>query len=324
MPGQNRHAPKLQHFEFRWSVEGYEAKEQQDVHNWCKSYFSHFIYQLENPRTDGKDNFHYQGFGTLITRASAGAVKKVAVSLNGRFKGIRIEPVTNENRNIVKSYCMKTDTRVAGPWSDRKIYEGKDLPSVLYPWQQEIKDRCTAAPDDRTVHYVVDTIGKQGKSKFVKYMCYHHKATMSTWGKTGDIINLVSKTPNREIFLFDLSRSKPKDWARDDIAAAMEQIKNGHIVNWKFETGALMFDPPHVWCFSNQLPNLSSMSKDRWVLWEINDLRELIRLSPARIKELSRGFHRSRSRSPGTPERRNTGGLQRRRRSSTDSTILID
>lgn len=318
MPGENRNAKKLQHIEFRWSVSSYEAKEQQDVHNWCKSFLSHFVYQLENPRTNGQDNFHYQGYGTLITRASASHIKTIAISLNGRFKGIRIEPTSTEGRLIVKSYCMKEDSRVAGPWSDRKIYMGQDLPTNLWPWQEEVKDRCLAQADDRTVNYIVDTVGQQGKSKFVKYMAYHHKAVMSPWGKTGDIINLVSKTPNKEIFLFDLSRSKPQDWARDDIAAAMEQIKNGHIVNWKFETGALMFDPPHIWCFSNQLPNLSSMSKDRWVLWEINGLRELVRLSPARIKELSGRLHRSRSRSPHRESE------PRRRRSSTDSAIFIE
>jgi len=321
MPGNDRNATKLQHVEFRWSVNSYETKEQQDVHNWCKSYFSHFIYQLENPRTDDKDNFHYQGYGTLLTRARASHIKKTAISLNGRFKGIRIEPTSTEGRLVVKSYCMKMDSRVAGPWSDRKIYEGKDLPSQLYPWQEEIKDRCLAQPDDRTVNYVIDPIGKQGKSKFVKYMCYHHKAVLSTWGKTGDIINLVSKASNREIFLFDLSRTKPKDWARDDIAAAMEQIKNGHIVNWKFETGALMFDPPHVWCFSNQPPNLSSMSNDRWQLWEIDGLRELKRVDSRRLKELNRRLHRERS---SSPHREPESPLRSRRRSSTDSTILIE
>jgi len=163
---------------------------------------------------------------------------------------------------------------------------GNDLPGTLWAWQEEVKDRCTAAAaDDRMVNYIIDKKGGTGKSKFCKYMCYKHKALMVPWGRTGDILNLVVKKGAKDIYLFDLSRSKPQDWGKDDISAAMEQIKNGHIVNLKYETDTFMMSPPHVWCFSNSVPNLGSMSMDRWRFWEIIG-HELRLVSSRRLKEL--------------------------------------
>lgn len=226
------------------------------------------------------------------------------MALNGRFNGIRIEPTSNNGREAIKKYCMKEDSRVKGPWSDSKIYTGKDLPQTLWAWQETVKGLCMQEPDDRHINYIYDPIGGKGKSKFCKYMGYHHKALVLPWGRTGDIQNLVIKKGARSIYLFDLSRSKPQDWAQDDVSAAMEGIKNGHIVNYKFETDDFYMDPPHIWCFSNQLPNFSSMSRDRWILWEIDDLSRLVRISSGRLRELmsqqqrERRRRRSRSRSP--------------------------
>lgn len=197
---------------------------------------------------------------------------------------------------------MKEDTRVRGPWADKKLpktYSGKDLPTTLWPWQQEVLDRCMlSAVDDRVVNYIIDERGNNGKSKFCKYMGFHHGATVVPWGRTGDILNMVCKSGGAEIYLFDLSRSKPQDWARDDISAAMEQIKNGHVTNFKYETGQVYFDPPHVWCFSNSIPNLSSMSRDRWRFYGISDVRGLIPISWKSVHDRFKSASRDRAASP--------------------------
>lgn len=257
-------------------------------------------------------------------RRRATTIHTLAVQSNGRFNGIRIELASTEGNNtkrntmadtlscmwrtmatyicigreILKKYCMKDESRVAGPWSDQKVYMGKDLPGTLWDWQEEVKARCFQEADDRTINYIVDRKGRMGKSKFCKYMGWKHNAVCIPWGKTGDILNYIVKVGARTTYVFDLSRTKPQDWAKDDISAAMEQIKNGYIVNWKFETGAFYMDPPHIWCFSNELPNLKSMSMDRWKLWEIDDLHRLVVLTSHRLKELSRELHRDRSASP--------------------------
>jgi len=201
--------------------------------------------------------------------------------------------------HALQGYSMKDDTRVAGPWADKRIYRGQDLITNLYPWQQDIKQRCEADPDDRTINVLLNEGGNIGKSAFCKYMAYHFKAPVCGWAKAGDILNLVSKMPGMPVYLFDLSRSRPQDWAKDDIPAAMEGIKNGLFMNSKYETSQVIMACPHVWMFCNHLPNLSSMSRDRWAIWKVNPIsKELVRLSSSEIsrigKEQKRGMSPSR------------------------------
>jgi len=87
---------------------------------------------------------------------------------------------------------------------------GNDLPGTLWAWQEEVKDRCTAAAaDDRMVNYIIDKKGGTGKSKFCKYMCYKHKALMVPWGRTGDILNLVVKKGAEDNNLFENATPLP-------------------------------------------------------------------------------------------------------------------
>lgn len=262
--------------EFRWSVSGNLPEEQKRLDVWCRKVFKHYIYQLENTGEDEKHNFHYQGFGELFKRTRPSSLKTTAISLNGQLNGIRIGVASSAGLEALKKYVMKEDTRVAGPWSDCKLYLGDDLPAVLYPWQETVKELCMETPDDRIINYIIDPTGNTGKSKFCKLMGFKMNAVVLPWGRTGDLLNLVVKIGARSIYLFDLSRTKPQDWANGDICAAMESIKNGYVVNLKYETGVFYMASPHIWCFSNSAPNLSGMSADRWRLWEISSERRLI------------------------------------------------
>lgn len=195
-----------------------------------------------------------------------------------------MRPASTPGIIALKNYCMKSDTRVAGPWADTLQYLGGDLIQELYPWQGDIKERVDGPVHPRNIDVLYNQDGNIGKSAFCKYMAFHYGAPVCGWGKAGDILNLVSKVPNRPVYLFDLSRSKPQDWARDDIAAAMEGIKNGCFMNTKYETKQVLMNTPHVWMFCNLLPNLSSMSADRWCIWRVNPISlELIRMSPGEV-----------------------------------------
>lgn len=208
---------------------------------------------------------------------------------------------------------MKNDTRVGGPWADGAQYLGEDLITNLYPWQEEIKRCVGLRPDDRTINCIINPGGSIGKSAFCKYMAFHHKTLVLGWGKTGDLLNLVAHMPNRPVYLFDLAKSRPQDFARDDIASAMEGIKNGLFINTKYQTCQVLMRCPHIWIFTNSVPNLSSMSADRWRLWEIDSTRNLVRLSSARLASIRRDEQRAQS-----PVRGRRVSAPRRGRDSDD------
>lgn len=90
------------------------------------------------------------------------------------------------------------------------------------------------------------------------------------YGKAGDLNNLIHTNPNQRAYIFDLTRSKPADFASGDIYSVMEACKNGMIINLKYHTGLTLMNTPHVWIFANVLPNLPALSRDRWRLYSID------------------------------------------------------
>jgi len=275
------------HVSFRWSVKEDSQHHDRHLTEVCNTIFDKWIYQLENTRDAERNNYHYQGFGHLKQKRRPASIKSLAISLNGQLNGIEMSAASTAGIQALKSYVLKNDTRVRGPYSDGSTYIGDDLIVRLYPWQEEIKTQLAARPDDRTINVVVDGRGNTGKSAFCKYMCFHHKVPVLGWGKTGDLLHLVSKMPNRHAYIFDLSRTKPQDWGRDDISSAMEGIKNGLFMNTKYECSQVVMKTPHLWVFTNHVPNLSSMSRDRWKIWRIHNHR-LLYCPQQNVQELTR------------------------------------
>lgn len=314
--GESKHQVQVYHVDFRWSVSGNNAADQKVVHEFCTTYFDKFIYQLENTVSTDGNNYHYQGYGHLLDKRRPRSIKSLAISLNGQLNGIKISASSTAGIAALKNYAMKTDTRVAGPWADGSRYLGEDLiqTSELFPWQHEIIDNISTRPDHRSINVLVQEPGCAGKSQFCKYMAWHHKVMTLNWGKTGDLLNLVSKNPNRHAYFFDLFRTKPKDWDKDDIASAMEGIKGGYFCNTKYETKEVLMKCPHIWVFCNELPNIYAMSLDRWVIWEIDAIsKSLVKCPPSRVRQFQRSA-RKRSSSPRG---------RRQRRSHSPSISLI-
>lgn len=104
-------------------------------------------------------------------------------------------------------------------------------------------------------------------------MMFHHDAVGLAYSTAGNLINIVYKMEvekHRNAYLFDLTRAKPKDYATEDLYSCMEQIKNGSVMNTKYETGVKMFEPVHIWVFANMMPNFDMCSLDRWKIWVLD------------------------------------------------------
>lgn len=247
----------------RWSVPHTEANKDSLI-KMLKQFSKHYIFQAE----DTKSNPHYQIYANLKNKVRP---KTFAISLNEEFKGINFQHASENGKTRLKTYCMKEETRVAGPWSDAKIYRGKDLPKKLFPWQEQLKEFLLEEADDRTILWIYDPKGATGKSKFYKYMGVKHEACLLSYANAKDLLNLVYTSNDAGIYLFDLTRAKPTEFSSNDLYSAIEQIKNGVIINTKYQTGRKFIDPPHVVCFANVLPEEKKLSLDRWKIFEIRD-----------------------------------------------------
>ena len=171
---------------------------QPDIDTFFQKIAKLYVYQLEECPSTG--THHYQCFVNLRTKKRCGEVKKMLNSSG--FTGAECSIASANGKESLKSYCMKKDSRIAGPWADKPIYLGKDLITQLRPWQRAIVTlAANPNPHPRKIHWFYDAIGGQGKSSVVKT---------------------------------------------------------------KYDTGVACFNIPHVIVFSNHLPNMSALSKDRW------------------------------------------------------------
>lgn len=265
----------IYHFAARWSVE-HTKENQRILFNWLKNHANKFIFQAEltinyNEETgEEKRNPHYQVYFHSKDKKRPGYFANIANAME--LRGMEFQAASDKGKEHLKEYCMKED-RVAGPWADKRLYMGKNLPNreTLYPWQKTCLEMLEQEPDDTTMHWVVDTQGQTGKTKFIKYYCWKYDGCFLTYGKASDLLNLVSKFPNKNAYLFNLTRTKSADISELEVYAAIEAIKDGMFNNTKYETAQVFMDEPHVWVFANHPPYLGQITASRWKVWEIVD-----------------------------------------------------
>jgi len=229
-----------------------ELIEPESLWSVLKMFCKEFIFQLELSETGYE---HYQGCFSLINKHRRAEVKNIL-----GYRNVHVEPIKNWAAS--KKYCSKEATRIKGPWD---IYSKfiKTIQNLNY-WQGPCFTLLESPPDDRSIYWIYDTAGNMGKSAFCKYCAVYLGATVINNGSFADIAFCIPENP--KIVMFDLTRSIE---GRVNYSA-LEALKNGMIFSGKYESKTKMFNPPHVFVFSNFGPDLSAMSADRWRVIDLN------------------------------------------------------
>ena len=241
------------------------------IMSWIRENADKYIFQAE----DTGDNPHYQGYFHTKKKSRA---KTMAIAANDCLLGVEIQPCSCAGLDALKKYCMKDATRVDGPWSDKPIYLGKDLwpEERMPPWQRTMLDIIKKEPDDRTMYWIYDPVGNNGKTKFIKTLVYKYDACNLGYAHSGDVLNLVSKLPGLKVYAWNLTRSKPAQLSEQDLYSAMESVKDGIFINTKYETSRVLMNPPHVLVFANHLPKTQHISTDRWKIMGFDEQQQLV------------------------------------------------
>jgi len=222
-----------------------------------------WVFQLEKGEETGK--LHLQGRLSLKQARRVSEMQKV-------IKGAHFSPEAGSELEG-NFYCMKDGTRVDGPWSD------KDKKTPL-PWDlamiKEWKEWQVAVfeslkeKDDRVINVLVDEVGGIGKSKVFK-MCLYKKLAglIPVIGDAKDIIQAVCSMGEREAYIVDLPRCGESDGHLRSIYKAIEQIKNGIVMDFRYSYKELIMGSPVIWVFTNEMPAAHYLSRDRWRLWRV-------------------------------------------------------
>lgn len=142
------------------------------------------------------------------------------------------------------------------------------LTNPTYSYQKFILDIIKEKPDNRTIYWFYNKDGNVGKTTLSKYMSHHFNA-INIDGNKKDILYAAAEAKSY-IYLIDLPRSSKNHVSYTGI----EAIKNGYYFSGKYESKMIIRNPPHVFIFSNYLPEIKNLSLDRWQIYEIykNDL----------------------------------------------------
>lgn len=133
----------------------------------------------------------------------------------------------------------------------------------LYDWQKKIIELIKTEPDDRTVNWYYSMEGNKGKTQLIKYLVVNHKALV-IGGDAKSIANGLKNYHEEhsiypEVVCMNLARD-----VKNLSYKGLEQIKDGLVVNTKYECSQHVFNSPHLLVFANMRPNEKKLSIDRW------------------------------------------------------------
>lgn len=99
---------------------------------------------------------------------------------------------------------------------------------------------------------------------------FHHNAVLVQMMKKEDMLHVLSKsiTAKTRIVIFDLVRTTVED-GYDVVYQVMEMLKDRLLCSGKYNSTSMHLKPLHVIAFSNNEPDLTKMSDDRWLVKKI-------------------------------------------------------
>ena len=268
-----------------WTLSAKEGKDDErnveQVMNVVKQLFKKWKFQKER----GDSGYlHYQGRGSLWKKRRATELNKLLQQLN--VQDMHVSPTVTENINGDAFYVLKIDTRVEGPWSDQDMenyipYQYRGLMDKLYPYQQTIWDSGDER-NSRTINYILCLNGNIGKST-IAALCdlYKRGLDLPPVNDSEKLIYSVcdilmaKQERNPKIVFVDMPRAMDKK-KLGGMYTAIEQIKKGKVFDLRYTYKEWWFDSPQVWVFGNHEPDLRLMSMDRWKIWTVNEMMELV------------------------------------------------
>jgi len=246
----------------RWcfTLNNYSTDDDKKLEKYLTHKSKRFIYQAEK---GAEGTPHLQGVFELTNASSFKALKK---QLGDK---LHLEKCNNWNASV--KYCQKTEGRLQEP-----KYKGFRKPLKLIKdlrqWQQDVINNINFS-NDRSINWYYDEEGCKGKTQLAKYICNSRNAIYVS-GKGNDIKYAITSYILEEetradelICIFHYTRSVEHFVSY----SALEEIKDGIWFNTKYEAKMMMINSPHVIVFANFEPEIEKLSKDRWIVTDLNE-----------------------------------------------------
>lgn len=185
-----------------------------------------------------------------------------------------------EDIEAQKRYCMKLDyvggrVRNDAIWCSKDIHPPQEEIIHWVSWNTYLRDCIIHETEKRKIFWFWSEGGKMGKTSFTRWLIDKFGAQFCSGGKYSDICNLVfhtdmEKTP---VVIFTL----PREHKNHVSYSALESIKDRLVCNMKsFKNGSKKWNRnTHVIVFGNYPPDMSKLSADRWIIHNVDYMREV-------------------------------------------------
>lgn len=242
---------------------------------------SEACFQYETGSEKGK--LHIQGTFTLEgTRMSKSGVLDL---FRNRFKnvgGLTITPVYD--KLAIQAYVTKTPGRVKGPFyaGKNEMHDIEFSEMQLRKWQQQLYEILIGEDlqklKDRKVIWVQNPQGNSGKSWFQKWLRIGQKKIVvrslpvDGVDRLMSAVNIITKKTKVDVLCYDLTRTQGENQSYQDLFSAIEQIKNGYVIDCMYgKYNESYFQPPVVIIFTNEdISNFRHyLSDDRWLVMSL-------------------------------------------------------
>ncbi len=259
---------------WRWHLTRYDTAEvitsnagQRDFSALLALSSKKWVFQVE--KGAGGTRLHFQARVSLKVRACKNTVRKL---FPGCF--VTCESTKAGDTGAGEFYCMKPDTRQAGPWTDKDVVPYIDdqymLADHLFPWQEEAL-RLIDCQSKRQILIVVDPAGRSGKTCMAHFicLCLGGKFVPPFCQSGDDVLKFVHglvRPGEQYTIVIDIPRAL--DWNRfaPALFSAFETIKGGYVYDTRYRAQVKYIKPPKMICFCNHVPDPRLLTKDRWTV----------------------------------------------------------
>jgi len=137
----------------------------------------------------------------------------------------------------------------------------------LYEWQEELNNILKLPPDDRTVIFIVDVKGGQGKTWFAKkFVNDNDDSQYLEPAKKVDMAYALN--PNIRVLFLNVTRTTDSK-NQEYLYSFIESVKDGMVMSSKYESGMKYLGKVHVVVMMNTFPNMALLSDDRYKIIEL-------------------------------------------------------
>lgn len=140
----------------------------------------------------------------------------------------------------------------------------------LYAWQMDMCDLLAEKVNDRIIYWLWDYKGGSGKTALMRHLACTRDDVLIVGGRATDmrfaVAGYVEKNhQGPKVIILNLART-----VEDFVSyQGIEQVKDALFANTKYESGQVLYNPPHLVVFANFPPDTSKLSSDRWKIMEI-------------------------------------------------------